>query len=177
MTTSFAASTQKSSVSTKTAPIGICDHCGGRIHPDEWYTRRGPRRYCCTDCKNTANSRSTADVRSAKARQRVAAGTWQNPRDGMTPEQISAQQSEASRKARLREVEEGRWRNPALSDAAREKLSRPRKHAGLLHRVIEKLRGGSVRGLTPEEAEAHRAWRRELARQAARRKRERDRGK
>jgi hypothetical protein len=150
-------------MSEKTAPVGTCDHCGGSIHPDEWYTRRGPRRYCCRDCKNTANSRAGAPIRSDKGKQRVALGTWTNPRDVMTQEQISAVQSQASRKARLREVREGRWRNPALDDAAREKLSRPRKHVGIIHRVLEKLRLGSVRDLTDEEREAHNAYRRDLA--------------
>ena len=103
----------------KTAPIGICDHCGGPIALDEWYTRRGPRRYCCRDCRNTANSRNGNPVRVAKVMQRVADGQWTNPRANMTTEEISAIQSLASRKGRLREVAEGRWRNPGLSDEAR----------------------------------------------------------
>lgn len=152
---------------SKTAPVGICDHCGGKIHPDEHYTRRGPRRYCSTDCKNTANSRAGAPIRSDKAKERVAAGVWQNPRDLMTPEEISQTQSRASRTARQRELHEGNWRNPALTDEAREKLSRPRKHDGLLHRVIEKLRRGSVKNLTPEEQEAHRVYRRSLQKKNA----------
>lgn len=154
--------TRPKKMKDKTAPVGVCDHCGGKIHPDDWYTHRGARRYCCTDCKNTANSRAGAPIRSDKAKERVAAGVWQNPRDLMTPEEIHLAQSHASRKARLREVREGRWRNPALSDEAREKLSKPRKHTGILHRVIEKLRGGSLRDLTPDERAAHDAWRRDL---------------
>lgn len=42
----------------------------------------------------------------------------------MTPEQISATQSVASRTSRLREVAEGRWRNPGLTPEARRKNSR-----------------------------------------------------
>jgi hypothetical protein len=62
----------------------------------------------------------------------------------------------------LREIAEGRWRNPALSLEAREKLSRPRKHGDnpVLHRAIERLRqGAKVADLTPEEREAHRIHR------------------
>lgn len=103
----------------KTAPIGTCDHCGGPIPPGEWYTRRGPRRYCCIDCKNTANSRNGNPARVAKLHEAVADGRWVNPRANMTTEEISALQSESSRKGRLREVAEGRWRNPGLSDEAR----------------------------------------------------------
>jgi hypothetical protein len=142
----------------KTAPVGICDHCAGPIHPDEWFTRRGPRRYCCIDCRNTANSRNGNPVRTAKLRESVAAGAWHNPRERMTPEQISAVQSHASRAGRLREVREGRWRNPALDAAAREKLSRPRKHAGALHIAIERIRAGAhVADLTIDEQAAYRA--------------------
>ncbi len=147
----------------KVNPIGVCDLCGGPIAPGEWYTRRGPRRYCSRECRNTANSRAGNPVRTAKLRQRVAAGRWHNPREGMTPEQISAVQSVASRTSRNREVREGRWRNPALADEAREKLSRPRKHTGALHAAFEKLRRGlGVGDLLPEEQEAHREYRRKL---------------
>jgi hypothetical protein len=60
-------------------------------------------------------------------------------------------------------VEAGSWRNPALADQAREKLSRPRRHSGVLHSAIEKLKqGAKVADLTPEEQEAHRAYRRGL---------------
>jgi DNA-binding transcriptional regulator YiaG len=67
--------------------------------------------------------------------------------------------------ARQREVKENRWRNPALDEKARRKLSRPRKHIDdpVLHSAIEKLGAGvSVPDLTPEEQEAHRAYRRRL---------------
>ena len=66
---------------------------------------------------------------------------------------------------RKAEVEAGTWRNPALTDEAREKLSRPRKHADnpTLHSAIEKLRQGTpVADLTPAEQEAHRTYRRQL---------------
>ena len=106
----------------KNAPIGICDHCLGPIHPDEHCTSKGhPRRYCCRDCRNTANSRNSTAIRAEKARERVEAGQWVNPRELMTPEQISAIQSAASRTGRLREIAEGRWRNPALTDEAKRK--------------------------------------------------------
>ena len=106
----------------KNAPIGICDHCLGPIHPDEHYTSKGhPRRYCCRDCRNTANSRNSTAIRAEKARERVEAGQWVNPRELLTPEQISAIQSAASRAGRLREIAEGRWRNPALSPDSRAK--------------------------------------------------------
>ncbi len=75
-------------------------------------------------------------------------------------------QSDASRKGRLREVAEGRWYNPALSDEARQKLSQPRKLSGVLHQAMEKLNQKvSVTNLTPEEREEYRRYRRELARQ------------
>ena len=149
----------------KTAPVGICDLCGEAIPRDRWYTRRGPRLHCSDECRNTANSRAGAHIRAEKARERVAAGTWYNPRSAMTPEQISQAQSKASRKGRLREVEEGRWRNPALEAEARAKLSRPRRHADnpALHRAMEKLRDGTMADLTPEERAAYRQHCRELA--------------
>lgn len=80
----------------------------------------------------------------------------------MTPEQISEAQSRASRTARLREVSEKRWRNPALDDKARRKLSRPRKHSGVLARAIDKARTGGMAALTPAEHRAYLKWRREL---------------
>ncbi len=147
----------------KTSPLGICDHCGNKIPVENWHTRRGPRRYCSIECKNTANSRIGAPVRSAKAKVRVATGIWHNPRSKMTKEQIHATQTESSRKARLREVAEGRWRNPALTDEARQKLSRPRRLTGILHSAQEKLyRGLSMHDLTQEERDAYHEYRREL---------------
>ena len=74
----------------KTAPVGTCDHCGGPIAPDEWHTRRGPRRYCSRECRNTANSRNGNPVRVAKLHEAVAAGRWVNPRKGMSDVEISA---------------------------------------------------------------------------------------
>jgi acyl-CoA reductase-like NAD-dependent aldehyde dehydrogenase len=59
-------------------------------------------------------------------------------------------------------VAAGRWRNPALTDAARAKLSRPRRHTGALHNALEKLkRGLRVADLTAEQQDAHRAYRRQ----------------
>jgi hypothetical protein len=151
----------------KVKPVGICDFCGGPIKPDEWYHRRGPRQYCSIECRNAGNSHAGEPVRYAKLMNRVVAGRWINPRSLMTQEQISAVQSRASRTARLHEVAEGRWKNPALADEAREKLSRPRKHSGPSADAIDKLeRGISLRDLTQEEREAHRAYRRELRRQS-----------
>lgn len=147
----------------KRAPIGICDLCGDLIPRDEWYTSKGRERlYCSTTCKATANSRAGAPIRSRKAKERVARGEWINPRARMTGEEISRVQSRASRAARLREVREGHWRNPAVDDRARRKLSRPRKHRGALHRAIEKLRLGSMDSLTDAERRAWTKYRRGL---------------
>ncbi|HEY4690860.1 MAG TPA: hypothetical protein VIK33_16230 [Anaerolineae bacterium] len=111
-----------------------------QIARDEWYTRRGPRLHCSIDCKNTANSRAGAHIRAEKARARVRRGEWQNPHllNPPSPEE----QSRRARLGRTREVRAGTWRNPALSSAARKKLSRPRKHGGALARAIEKLSRG-----------------------------------
>jgi hypothetical protein len=144
----------------KVEPVGTCDLCKGPIPPDEWYTRRGPRRYCSRECRNTANSRAGSATRLAKLRQRIAAGAWRNPATLRPP--TGAEQASRARKGRQREVSEGRWRNPALSDAARAKLSRPRRHTGVLHSALEKLkRGLRVAALTAEEQDAHRAYRRQ----------------
>lgn len=147
----------------KIRPIGICDQCGGSIPAADHYTSKGrPRLHCSPTCRATANSRAGAPIRSRKARERVAAGVWYNPRSEMTPEQISALQSRASRKARLREVAESRWCNPALAAAARRKLSRSRKHRGLLARAIDKANRGGMADLTPAEHRAYLRWRQEL---------------
>ncbi len=144
----------------KQQPIGICDHCLQPMPRKMWYTRRGPRLYCGVDCKNTANSRNSKAIRAAKARERVARGEWQNPHflNPPTPEE----QARRSHLARKREVERGTWRNPALSAAARAKLSRPRKHNDLVHRALEKLRIGTMADLTDEERDAYREYRRQL---------------
>lgn len=150
----------------KTQPIGTCDHCLGPIPPGQWRTRRGPRLYCSLECRNTANSRAGNPVRVQKLRQAVQTGTWQNPAKLRPP--TPEEQSARSRKGRLREVAEGRWRNPALTPAARAKLSRPRKHSGPLASAIERLKTGvSMSGLTIEEADAYRSYARQ--RRAARR--------
>ncbi len=146
----------------KRLSIGTCDHCEGEIPSDQWYTTKGkPRLHCCRKCRNTAISRAGAKVRSEKAKKRVALGQWQNPAKLNPP--TSEQQAERARKGRLREVEAGTWRNPALSDEARKKLSRPRKHSGTLHLAIEKLsRGLRMDQLTPDEQDVYRQYRREL---------------
>lgn len=145
----------------KTQPIGVCDHCLEPIPEDLWYTRRGPRLYCSIDCRNTANSRTSKDIRAAKGKQRVKEGRWKNP--AMLNPPSAKEQGERARKGRLREVAEGRWRNPALSDEARAKLSRPRKHSGPLHSAIEQLRQGKrLPELTPEERAAYSKYRSNL---------------
>ena len=146
----------------KQQPLGTCDLCLGPIPRDEWYTRRGPRLHCSPECKNAANSRAGAPIRSRKAKARVARGEWVNPAslNAPDPQNVSAGIS----RARKAEVKAGTWNNPALGERARQKLSRPRKHHGPLHRAIEKLRNGSMKDLTDVE---HRAWlkhRRELRR-------------
>lgn len=148
----------------KQQPIGVCDHpdCLARIPRERWYTTKGkPRMYCSRRCQNTANSRAGANIRSEKAKKRIAAGQWQNPAKLNPPD--PAKVGAGVSQARKLEVEAGEWRNPALSLAARKKLSRPRKHSGVLHRAIEKLgQGYKVSDLTEAEAEAHRKYRREL---------------
>ncbi len=148
----------------KRLPIGICDHCEGKIPVQNWYTAHGqPRRYCSIDCRNTANSRAGNAVRTAKLRQAVAEGRWQNPHQLHPP--TGAEQAARARKGRLREVAEGRWRNPALAPAARLKLSRPRKHNDdpLLHRALERLKQGTrMADLSAAERERYLAYRRQL---------------
>lgn len=151
----------------KLKPIGVCDHCAGPIPAGQWYTSHGsPRLHCSLECRQTANSRNGNPVRMAKAIGRIKAGLWKNPAKLRPP--TSEEQSQRARKGRLREVSQGTWRNPALTDEAREKLSRPRKHDGVLHSAIEKLgRGLSVAELTPDEQAIHREYQRQL--RAARR--------
>lgn len=147
---------------TKSAPLGVCDLCGGPIPPHLGpYTKHGqPRRYCSRDCRNTANSRAGNPARVAKLRRAVERGEWQNPATIHPPD--PEEQARRARLGRLREVEAGTWRNPALDDAAREKLSRPRKHSGPLHQAIEKMgRGLKMGQLTPDEQIAYRAYNRE----------------
>jgi len=152
----------------KTAPLGICDLCGAQM-PNPYTSKGKPRRYCSRQCRNTANSRAGNAERVRKLRASIAAGEWVNPRTVNPPD--PAKLAAASRRIRLREVRNGTWRNPAMSDEARAKLSRPRKHDGPLAAAIEKLRrpGASVADLTPEERDAHAAYRRALyaARRAA----------
>jgi len=78
----------------------------------------------------------------------VRRGEWENPslllRDGVTQAEIEEYLravSEGVSRARQAEVEEGTWRNPALSAASRGKLSRPRVHGDdpALYPAIQKL--------------------------------------
>jgi hypothetical protein len=150
----------------KLQAVGVCDHCLGPIPPKEWYTRRGPRLYCSLECRQTANSRAGNPIRVEKIRERMKRGEWRNPSHIRPP--TPAEQSHRARLGRKREVAAGTWRNPARDDAARAKLSRPRRHEGALHSAIEKLgRGLSMADLTDEEAAAYRARAAEL--RAARR--------
>lgn len=145
----------------KRAAIGICDQCGGQIPVGDHYTSKGrPRLHCSIDCRQTANSRAGAPIRSRKAKQRVARGEWTNPADIHHPDPANI--SAGVSRARKAEVREGRWRNPALAEAAKRKLSRPRKHTGALARAIDKARTGGMASLTPSEHRAYLRWRREL---------------
>lgn len=147
----------------KQQPIGICDLCLKPIPREQWYTRRGPRLYCPgPDCRNTANSRAGAPIRSAKAIERVERGEWFNPRSELSDEENRRLNAQAAQLGRKREVDAGTWRNPALSDGARAKLSRPRKHTGALANAIEKLRSGTMNDLTDKERAAYRSYRQAL---------------
>ena len=166
-------------VRAKKAPLGICDLCGEPFPPGvSWFTTKGtPRLYCSDTCKATANSRAGAPIRSRKARERVRRGEWQNPspllRADATPEEIETWRRKVAggvSRARQQEVTEGCWHNPALSEEARRKLSRPRKHTDdpVLHSAMEKLTAGlPMADLTTEEQEAYRAYRRRLRRARA----------
>lgn len=150
-------------MSTKLKPIGICDHCLGPIAPEQWYTsKRKPRQFCCRQCRNTAIARRyAAPVNRERMLAQVADGSWVNPQP--TPP-TPAEQARRARLGRMREVAAGTWRNPGLTPEARAINSQPEKHTGALAAAIEKLkRGASVRDLTPEEQDAHRAYRRALA--------------
>ena len=161
----------------KRAPLGICDLCGGEIPPSlGWYTsKRRPRLHCSLVCRQTENSRVGSPVRSRKAMERVRSGQWVNPNPalGNDPAAIAQWRANFTRALsaeRKREVAEGRWRNPALDPAAREKLSRPRRHTDnpVLHRAVERLgAGASVADLTEEEKQTWREYRRRLQRERA----------
>ncbi len=147
----------------KRQPVDICDHCLRPIPRETWYTRRGPRLYCPdTDCRNTANSRAGNQKRVEKLQARIERGEWRNPRSYLSDAENARLNANAARLGRLREVQGGTWRNPALSDQARAKLSRPRKHFGDLHRAIEKLRNGTMADLSDDERAAYIQYRRSL---------------
>lgn len=153
----------------KLHPVGTCDVCGEPIPPNMWYTSKGkPRLHCSIDCRNAANSRRGAAVRSRQAKARVRRGIWKNPLWLESPESRRVHASIAGRKGRLQDVAAGTWRNPALSEAARTKLSRPRVHAEqpLVHRAMELMRRGmKLRELPGEVHLAYNAYRRDLAAQ------------
>lgn len=146
----------------KTAPLGICDQCGDPIPQDRWYTsKRTPRLHCSLACKQTANSRAGNDIRIEKMRERIAKGDWINP-SAITPP-TPAEQARRARLGRRREVAAGEWRNPALTDDAKAKLSQPRKHTGDLASAIDKIgQGYRIDELTSAEQEAHRTYRADL---------------
>lgn len=146
----------------KKQAIGICDFCLGDIPPDlgNWTSKGTPRLHCSLVCRQTANSRAGNEERIAKVHVRVLLGEWQNPMHLRPP--TPEEQSARSRKGRLREVADGTWRNPGLTDEAREINSRPHKHSGALASAIEKLKKMGMANLTPEEQEAYRAHARDL---------------
>lgn len=152
----------------KLQPIGICDQCLGDIPPDlgNWTSKGLPRLHCSLVCRQTANSRAGNEERTAKLHERVLLGEWVNPATINPPDPANV--GAGVRRVRLAEVSEGRWQNPGLTPEARAINSQPHKHDGPLASAIEKLgQGLKVPELTPEEQEAHRAWRREM--RAARR--------
>ena len=145
--------------------IGICEFCGGAIPREKWYTTKGkPRRFCSVVCKNTFLSRNhAAPVNSKRMRAQVADGTWKNP--ALLNPPGPKEQARRARIGRLREVAAGTWRNPGLTPEAREINSRPSKHSGPLAEAIESLRKtGKMASLTPAQADAYRAYRRQLHR-------------
>lgn len=145
----------------KTNSIGICDHCGGPIAPHDYYTSKGkPRQFCSRDCRNTANSRAGNPIRRAKAQQRVAQGSWQNPAKLHPP--TPTEQAARARKGRLREVQSGTWRNPGQTPAAQAINSRPHKHTGALAEAMEILRHGCTADLSPDQHAAILAYRKNL---------------
>lgn len=163
-----AAVARRTSAVEKIQPIGICDLCLQPIPPHLGnYTSKGsPRLHCSRECRNTANSRAGAPIKSQKTLERMQRGEWANPAELNPPDPQAV--AEGIRKARRREVQEGRWRNPGLTPEAREINSQPHKHSGPLAEAIERLNAGaSTNDLTPEQQEAHRAYRRQL--EAARR--------
>jgi DNA-binding XRE family transcriptional regulator len=154
----------------KKAPLGICDLCEEPFPPGvSVYTTKGkPRLFCSLACRATANSRAGAPIRSKKAKERVRRGEWQNPAEFQSDEERREYARRGGR-VRARQHREalaaGTWQNPADAPGAREKLSRPRRHVDnpVLHSALEKLRQRfHIADLTLEEAEAHRAYRREL---------------
>ncbi len=152
-------------------PWPACELCGEDVNQHGlgyWTTKGRPRRFCSLECRQSNNSREGTPIRTALTRERIKAGTWENPVNFTTPEQrreYGKLGGEVRAETLRAEVEAGTWQNPADAPGAREKLSRPRKYADnpVLHSAIEKLgQGYSVSDLTSEEAEAHRQYRRKL---------------
>jgi hypothetical protein len=143
------------------AALGICDLCGGPVPSGQWYTTKGrPRLHCSVDCRQTANSRTGAPIRRREMQAHVAAGEWINPASIHAPDPANV--AAGVSRARKAEVVAGTWRNPALTDAARRKLSRPRKYHGALARAMDKLRRGTMTDLTEAEHAAYLRYRRRL---------------
>lgn len=149
---------KRDGMAEKIQPLGICDLCLGPIKDP--YTSKGkPRRYCSRECMNTANSRAGALERSRKAKERIAKGLWVNPHTIRPP--TSEEQASRARKGYQRRVTEGRWHNPGQTPEARAINSLPHKHSGALAEAMEKLKHGKMADLTPEQADAYRAYARE----------------
>lgn len=144
---------------TKTAPLGICDLCGNAT-PTPYTSKGKPRRYCSVDCRNTGNSREGNPERIRKQNKRIERGEWVNPASIRPP--TSAEQADRARKGRLREIAEGRFRLPGQSPEAKAKNSEPHKHSGALAEAIERLKHGKMSDLTAEQADAYRAYSREM---------------
>jgi len=146
----------------KTAPLGVCDLCGGSIPSGSWYTKQKPRRFCSVVCRNTWISRNHAVPRNREIKLReIEEGRWQNPHLANPPS--PEEQGRRARIGRLKEVQAGTWRNPALADEAREKLSRPRTLDPILSDAISRQDRYGTASLTDEEKSLVRAHRRKVA--------------
>jgi len=145
----------------KVAPVGTCDYCRKGIPVGEWWTSKGrPRLHCSLECRQAANSRKMEN-RAEWMRERIESGDWVNPATINKP--TSETISKNSCAARLREVEEGRWRNPGSTPEARAKNSEPHKHTGLLASAIEKMgHGVKLKELPEDEREAYHVYARQL---------------
>jgi DNA-binding XRE family transcriptional regulator len=151
----------------KIKPLGVCDLCGERFPSGvSLYTSKGtPRLFCSLECRNTANSRAGAPIRSRKMHERIQRGEWQNPAESMTEEdrrEYARRGGQVRAKQHREALAAGTWQNPANAPGAREKLSRPRRHGDnpLLHSAMKKLDSGlRMADLTLEEAAEYRRYR------------------